>query len=162
MSPKKLRAKLVDLHGMLAEQFPIAPLDEEWFIAFDWAAGPIPFACYCEINPEAQGFVFRAIWQTPIAKKHRAAVAEYLHRANYALPIVGWSIDLESGDLRWKSGFFFGDGDLTDNLMIQVLDSSFAFIREYVMGLVKLANGATIAEAIAAVGEDPGESTIGE
>ena len=161
-SRKKLKAKLAGLQRMLTAQFPTTRALDEWSVGFAWAAGPIPFDCYAEVNPEAQGFVFRAIWETPFPPERRAAVAEYLHRVNYPCPIGGWAIDLDTGDVRWKSGLYFGAGDLTDELMVEVLDSSFALIRQHVLGLVKLSNGESVTAALSVVGEDPGEGVVGE
>ena len=157
MTRKQLKAKLADLRRMLAGQFPTTQSLDEWSVGFCWTAGAVPFDCYVEINPDAQGFIFRAIWQTPFPHEHRITVAEYLHRVSYPLPVGGWAIDLDSGDVRWKSGFFFGDGDLTDELMIETLNSSFAFVRDHTLGLVKLANGDPLASAMAVVGHDAGE-----
>lgn len=160
-SLKALKAKLADLRRMLAGQFPTTRSLDEWSVGFDWAAGPIPFACYAEVNSDMRGFVFRAIWQLPFPPERRAAVAEYLHRVNYPCPVGGWAIDLDTGDVRWKSGLYFGDGELTDGLMIEVLDSSFALVRQHVLGLVKLSNGEPAAAALAVVGQDPGEGVVG-
>ncbi len=160
MSRKRLKAKLADLRNLLAGQFPTTRDLDEWSVAFDWAAGPIPFGCYAEINPEMRGFVFRAIWQLPFPPETRAAVAEYLHRVNYPVPVGGWAIDLDDGDVRWKSGLYFGDGELTDELMFEVVNSSFALIRLHVLGLVKLSNGEPLAAALAVVGQDPGEGMV--
>jgi hypothetical protein len=161
-SRKVLKAKLAGLRRMLADQFPTTRSLDEWSVGFDWAAGPIPFACYAEVNPEMRGFVFRAIWQLPFPPKRRAAVAEYLHRVNYPCPVGGWAIDLDTGDVRWKSGLYFGNGELTDELMIEVLNSSFALIRQHVMGLVKLSNGEAVAAALGVIGQDPGEGGFAE
>lgn len=161
-SPKKLKAKLSELKRLLAGQFPTTRMLDEWSVGFDWVAGSIPFACYAEINPEAQGFVFRAIWQLPFPPEQRPTVAEYLHRVNYPCPVGGWAIDLDTGDVRWKSGLYFGDGDLTDDLVIEVLNSSFALMRQHVLGLVKLSNGESVAAALSVVGQDPGEDSTEE
>ncbi|HEV3438993.1 MAG TPA: hypothetical protein VG122_16625 [Gemmata sp.] len=160
MTSKKLKAKLADLRRMLTRQFPTTRQLDEWSVGFDWVAGTIPFVCYAEINPEMQGFVFRAIWQLPFAPDRRDVAAEYLHRVNYPVPVGGWAIDLDTGDVRWKSGLYFGDGDLTNELMFEVINSSFALIRQHVIGLVKLSNGEPLAAALAVVGEDPGEGVI--
>jgi hypothetical protein len=160
MSAKKLNAKLVGLQRMLAGQFPTTKLLDEWSVGFTWAAGPIPFTCYAQINPEMRGFVFRAIWCTPFPPEQRVAAAEYLHRVNYPCPVGGWAIDLDTGDVRWKSGLYFGDDDLTEVLMFEVLNSSFALIRPHVLGLVKLFNGESLTAALAAVGQDLGEGVV--
>jgi len=159
---KKLKSRLAWLQRVLAEQFPTTRSLDEWSVGFDWAAGPIPFACYAEINPQMRGFIFRVIWQSPLPPRRRAAVAEYLHRVNYPCPIGGWAIDLDTGDVRWKSGLYFGAGDLTDELMVEVLNSSFALVRQHVMGLVKVSSGGSVAAALRVVGEDPGEGSINE
>jgi hypothetical protein len=160
-SRKALKAKFAELRRMLAGQFTTTRQLDEWSVRFDWAAGPIPFACYAEINPDMQCFLFRAIWQLPFQPERRAAVAEYLHRVNYPCPVGGWAIDLDTGDVRWKSGLYFGDGALTDELMVEVLNSSFALVRQHVLGLVKLSNGEPVAAAMDVLGQDPGEGTVG-
>lgn len=159
MTPKKHRAKMGELREMLSRQFKTKPIDSQT-IGFDWLAGAIPFGCYAEINPQLKGFLFRAILTLPIEPERRPAVAEYLHRVNYPTPIGGWAIDLDSGDVRWKSGCYFGEEELTDELMFEAMNSSFALIRMHVLGLVKVATGESLQAAMAVLGDDPGEGEI--
>jgi hypothetical protein len=153
------QAKLAEIRAILEERFDTRPMDER-SIGFDYAAGPILLPCYCELNPDMRGFIFRGIFALRFPPEHRAVAAEYIHRVNYSLPIGNWAIDLDSGDVRWKLGVYFGDGELTPILIREVLESSFHFIDQYVFGLVKLHNGKSLADALASIGEDHGVGTI--
>jgi hypothetical protein len=76
MSPEQLQSKLAFLGEMLKQEFPTTRKLDDTTYAFDYAAGPIPLACYCEINPDLRGFIVRGLFQPPIAPGHRAAVSE--------------------------------------------------------------------------------------
>ena len=155
MGPDDVEAKLVEIRAILEERFDTRPMDAR-SIAFDFAAGPIPLPCYCELNPDMQGFIFRGIFALRFPREVRAVAAEYIHRVNYALPIGNWAIDLDSGDVRWKLGVYFGDGELSADLIRGVLDSSLYFIYQHIFGLVKIHNGKSLEEALASIGEDHG------
>jgi hypothetical protein len=156
-SPRKWKSLMGGLQRLLAAQFPTTRRDGDWKIDFEWAGAGVPFACYCEANPHLAAFLFRAILPLPFAPATRPAVAEYLHRANADLPVLGWAFDPDSGEVRWKAGVYFGDGEPAESLVVEVLNSSFALVRLHVLGLVKLANGEPLADALAAFGREPGE-----
>jgi hypothetical protein len=159
MSAKQIQDRLAVLRKLVEKEFPTRPLDDR-SIAFDFAAGPIPIACYCEINPTIQAFIFRGVFSMPFEPAQRPVVSEYLHRVNYSLPVGNWAIDLDSGEVRWKSGLYFGDSELTEDLMYEAVGSSLHFIRQHVPGLVKLSVGRPLGEALRAVGEDHGEGVV--
>jgi hypothetical protein len=152
----EFNATLAGVRAILEERWDTELMDERT-VGFTYLAGPIPVSCYCELNLDMRGFIFRGIFALPFPPELRAAAAEYLHRVNYPIPIGNWAIDLDTGDVRWKMGIYFGDGDLTPILVREVIDASLYFIYQHVFGLVKLHNGKPLTEALAAVGEDHGE-----
>ncbi len=117
MSNKELRVKLALLRKMLAEEFPTTREFGRDRYAFDFLAGPIPYGCYCEINSEQQAFIFRGVFSVQFPPERRSTVGEYLHRVNYEIAVGGWTINLDNGDIRWHSGFYFGESDFSDELM---------------------------------------------
>jgi len=162
MSHRQLRDRMAVLRGMLEEEFPTTRQLDERTVTFDFAAGPIPFTCYCEINLQAHAYIVRAVFSLPFHKGQRTKVSEFLHRVNYPLPVGNWAINLDNGEVRWKSGLFFGNDKLTDELIYEAIGSSMHFIRQHAPGLIKLSLGRSLGEALRALGKDLGEGIIGQ
>lgn len=156
MQPDVLREKLAMVHAVLSEGWEPVRLDEHSW-GFRHVAGWVPLSCYAEINPEMRAFLFRAINPLPVEPGRRGVVAEFLTRVNYGLPVGNWAIDLETGDVRWKSGLYFGDADLAEPIVREVIGSSLFFIGQHVVGIAKLQTGGTLDEAMASIGQDHGQ-----
>lgn len=155
MGPVELEAKLQLLHTILSEKWTPQKLDEHSW-GFQHVAGWVPLSCYAEINPQMEAFLFRAIHQLPVEPDCRGQVAEYLARVNYPLPVGNWAIDLDTGDVRWKSGVFFGAAGLSEPLIRGVIESSLFFVYQHVFGIAKLQVGGTLDEALATIGQHHG------
>jgi hypothetical protein len=155
MGPDELQAKLQLLHTILSEKWTPQKLDEHSW-GFQHVAGWVPLSCYAEINPQMEALLFRAIHQLPVEPAKRGLVAQYITLVNYPLPIGNWAMDLNTGDVRWKSGIYFGGCDLSDKLIRHVIESSLFFIYQHVVGIAKLQTGGTMEEALASIGQDHG------
>ena len=155
MSASELRDGLKLLHGVLSERHTPQRLDNHSW-EFQHVAGWVPLSCYAEINPVMEAFLFRAINPLPVEPARRGPVAEYIARVNYPLPVGNWAIDLDTGDVRWKAGVFFGGVGLGEPLIRHVVESSLHFIYQHAVGIAKLQIGGTVAEALATVGQDHG------
>jgi hypothetical protein len=155
MNPGQFQNALQRLEAILNERWEPKRLDATSF-GFPWVAGSIPLSCYGQINPDMDGLVFRAINPLPVAPAQRPLVGEFIHRINYAQPIGNWALNLDTGDLRFKNGVYFRNGDLTDNMIRNVIDASLFFVYHDIMGFVKLQTGGTLADAMAARGKDHG------
>lgn len=155
MHPDELQIMLQMLHTILAEKWTPQKLDEQsWGIQY--VAGWVPLSGYAEINPQMEAFLFRAINPLPVELSKRGLVAEYIARVNYPLPIGNWAINLDDGEVRWKSGIYFGGCDLSDRLIRHVIESSQFFIYQHIFGIAKLQTGGTMEEALATIGQDHG------
>jgi hypothetical protein len=155
LTANQLKATMKRLKTVLNERWEPEVLDE-WSFVFPWVAGCIPLSCYAEVNPDMQGFVFRAINPLPVEPDTRPLVAEFIHRVNCAQPIGNWAIDLDTGDVRFKNGVYFRRAELTESMIRNVIESSLFFVYHDIMGLVKLQTGGTLHEAMAARGIDHG------
>jgi len=158
MSPEQLKAAMHVLAKVLNERWEPKRQDDRSF-AFPWVAGSIPLTCYVQINPDMEGFIFRGIHSLPFEPAKRSLAAEFIHRINYAQPIGNWAIDLDSGDVRFKNGVYFRGGELTENMIRNVIDASLFFVYNDIMGFVKLQTGGALSDAMNARGKDHGVGT---
>lgn len=89
MTADEVAAKLAEIRTILEDRWDTRSLDDRT-IGFDYAAGPILLACYCELNPDMRSFIFRGIFALRFPPERRVTAAEYLHRVNYSIPIGNW------------------------------------------------------------------------
>ena len=155
MRPEQFQIAMQRLEAVLSERWEPQRQDDRSF-AFPWVAGGIPLSCVAQVNPDMGGFIFRAINPLPVEPAKRALVGEFIHRVNYAQPIGNWAIDLDTGDVRFKNGVYFRGGELTENMIRNVIDSSLFFVYHDIMGIVKLQTGGTLEDAMAARGKHHG------
>ncbi|HYV28873.1 MAG TPA: hypothetical protein VFA77_15155 [Candidatus Eisenbacteria bacterium] len=156
MTSEAHQAAMQRLKALLLQRWEPRRLDDCSF-SFPWAAGCIPFSCYAEINPDLHAFIFRAINPLKVEPPRRALVAELLHRINYDQPIGNWAINLDTGDVRFKNGFYFRNEVPTENMMRNTIHSSLSAIYHDIMAIVKLQTGGeTLEQALAVRGEDHG------
>ena len=61
------------------------------------------WVCYARVNAEAQQFIFHSLMGLNIPPQYRIAVAEYLTRVNHVLTIGAFDMDLDTGDVRFRT-----------------------------------------------------------
>ncbi len=126
--------------------------DQRW--PFEQAAGRplfrIPFAqgdqewtCFADIREDQGRFIFYSVAPTPIPDGDRAAVAEFLTRANYGLPVGNFELDLEDGEVRCKTSIDVTGDRLTYALVKQVVLNNLRAMHKYLPGLAEIIGGAT-------------------
>ncbi len=99
--------------------------------------------------------LFRARAQVTIPERARAAVSEFITRANFGLHIGAFEMDLEDGEVRFKSSLDFQDMVLNDTILHNHLYPVVEAMDNYHMGLLAVASGAkTPAQAIREIEED--------
>lgn len=154
MSPEAYEALMRRLESVLNERWTPVRQDADSF-AFRWVAGHIPLNCYVQINPKMRAILFRAINPLPVPARKRPLVAEYIQRVNYNLPVGSWAIDLDDGEVRFKNGLYFLDGDLTETLIRGLIESSLFFVYYEIMGVVHLqTDGTRVSDALALRGKN--------
>jgi len=76
-----------------------------------------------------------------VAEETRVAVAEYITRANFGLRIGNLELDLDDGEVRYKSSVDFEGGELTRWLMRNAIYSAVQTMDRYLGGLLSVMYG---------------------
>ena len=71
------------------------------------------WVCYARVDREAQRFIFHSLMGLNIPPQYRMPVVEYLMRVNYLLAIGCFDMDLETGDVRFKTAIELSGCPLT-------------------------------------------------
>lgn len=69
--------------------------------------------CVAIVYEERDQFVFYSIDQSYVSESQRAAVAEFLTRANYGLTVGNFEMDYEDGEVRYKTSIDFQGSQFT-------------------------------------------------
>ena len=95
--------------------------------------------------------------------ERRAAVAEFLTRANYGLPVGNFEMDLDDGEVRFKTAVDLADALVTDGLIRSLIHANVVLMDRYVKALHDVAiQGGDPAAAIKAAEATAGSEGGGD
>lgn len=111
--------------------------------------------CFAQIEPELELFIFYAYAPVKVPAARRAAVAEFVNRANYGMWIGNFELDYADGEVRYKGSVAFKDTTLTEALIRNTIYVSVGALDQYLPGLRDVVDGhASPAAAIASIETD--------
>ena len=97
--------------------------------------------CYAQIRVDLEQFIFYVIAPVKAPEEVRAAVAEYITRANYGLRIGNFEMDYRDGEVRYKSSLDFEGTDLTPMLIKNAIYPAVQTMDLYLPGLLGVMYG---------------------
>jgi hypothetical protein len=113
--------------------------------------------CFAQIEPELELFIFYAYAPLKVPAAQRAAVAEFVNRANYGMWIGNFELDYTDGEVRFKGSVAFKDTTLTEALIRNTIYASVGALHQYLPGLRDVVDGQTSpAAAIASIETNEG------
>jgi hypothetical protein len=117
---------------------PVAGSNGEWTL----------FATIRE--PEHQ-LLLHGVHPGEVSADRRTEMALYLSRANFGLVIGAFEIDLDDGEVRFKTSIDVEGAELTDALIDHLVLANVSMMDRYLPGIDAVANGTPADAAIAAV-----------
>jgi hypothetical protein len=127
-----VRAALVELEWRFGE-------DAE-HLTFNLGYGGKNGIYYCLLHVHAQfrAVLFHAHVQCRVPEEKRAAVAEFITRANYGMWIGNFELDLRDGEVRYKSSLDLVDGELTPGMLNALMRTNLNTLDRYLPGLMSV------------------------
>jgi hypothetical protein len=114
---------------------------------------------YARILVDLEQFLFYVVAPSKAPEERRAAVGEFVTRANYGLRIGNFEMDLNDGEVRYKSSLDFEGTSLTPELIRNAIYPAVQTMDRYLPGLMSVIyGGQTAAEAIAMIESPPAET----
>lgn len=74
-------------------------------------------------------------------------VLEYLNRVNYCLPVGNFEMNIDTGDVRFRTGVEIPTGELTVHIVRALVYSNVHTIDHYYPGVVAVVHGGLSPEA---------------
>ncbi|MEW6515923.1 MAG: YbjN domain-containing protein [candidate division FCPU426 bacterium] len=97
--------------------------------------------CYAELIPEREALVFYSMLSNPIPESKRAEVAEFITRANSRLLLGNFELDFSDGELGYKTSIDVEGGQLTFNMLNNMLYANVITLDIYLPGIMNVLYG---------------------
>lgn len=99
------------------------------------------FRCFAQVRVDLEQFIFYAVCTVKVPESQRAAMAEFITRANYAMRIGNFELDLDDGEVRFKSALDFEGVQLNDALIRNAIGPAVQTFDRYLPGIMAVAFG---------------------
>ncbi len=99
------------------------------------------WTCYAVVDETLGHFRFYSKCAVAVAEAMRPAVAELLTRANYGLFMGNFEMDLDDGEVRFKTSAAGGDDQLTPSAISQMVLTNVVTMDRYLPGILAVSYG---------------------
>jgi hypothetical protein len=132
--------------------------EEDVALQFGFRGKSSSWQCLCIVDEEKSFVRFYSILPAVVPEAQRNAVAEFITRANYGLPIGNFELDYGDGEVRYKTSIDIEGGEFTPKMVENLLMSNLTTTDRYVPGLMRVLYGdREPADAIAEIEANEGE-----
>jgi hypothetical protein len=112
------------------------------------------WGCLARVDDRYGQLVFHSLCPVTASAARRPAMAEFLTRANYGMPIGNFELDFDDGEIRFKTSIDLEDVEPDPLLVKHVIYANVIMMDRYLPGIVSVAEDmASPAEAIAEIEE---------
>lgn len=105
------------------------------------------WVCYAQVDQENRRFLFYSLMGLNIPGQLRSAVAEYLTRVNYGLPIGNFEMEMDTGVVRFKTSVEVPEGELTVPVVRALAYTNVRTIDHYFPGVLAVVHSGLSPEA---------------
>jgi hypothetical protein len=129
-------------------------LDGESALMLSFRGRSGSWQCFARADETRECFVFYSVLPPHASEDRRAAVAEYIMRANYGLTIGNFEMDYRDGQVRYKTSLDIEGGELTPKMIENIVYANLMTMDDYFNGFMEVMYGdkqpAEVIEAIEA------------
>lgn len=108
-----------------------AAVKKQTAVAFSMKAENGIFQCFAEVKEELNIFIFYSTFGFVIPENRRVFFCELLTRINCGLVMGNFELDMNEGELRYKTSIDYEGGDLIDKFIENIISSNLSVIDSY-------------------------------
>ena len=120
---------------LINEGWPCEQLGDQLILRTGFQGNNGQWTCFAHCRPEYSQCLFYSVAPVRAPEVLRPAVAEYLTRANWGLIIGNFELDLEDGEVRYKTSIQLEGIDLSDQLLRPLVYGNVEVVDKYLPGL---------------------------
>ena len=116
------------------------------------------WTCFAQVRELDEQFVFYSICPLSVPAPKRPVIAELLTRANYGLIIGNFEMDMDDGEIRYKSSLDLEGGELSSEMIKNAVYASVITLDRYLPAISAVLDGnASAKQAIDEIEDDDGD-----
>ena len=96
------------------------------------------WTCYAVARERQQQCLFYSQCPIQVPSDRWSAVAEFLTRANYGIPIGNFEMDLDNGEIRFKTGIDIEGDHLSTALFKGIVQANLMMMARYLPGIIRV------------------------
>jgi len=140
MSDHRLMSVVRDF--LKEEDWEHSPIDAQT-LAMKFAGDHGEWTCIFRVNAITEQVVFYCYCPVICPEGRRLAMMEFLTRANYGMNVGNFELDLDDGEVRFRSGLDVEGAELTSALLRNQAWSSCNILDLYLPGILEVLTGAS-------------------
>lgn len=121
-----------------AESWPFQTLPQQATLRLAFKGKNGQWDCYAKAREEQQQVVFYSICPFTAPKATRHEIAEFITRANYGLILGNFELDLNDGDIRYKTSIDVEGDKLTGALIRNLVYTNVLTMDQYLPGIFSM------------------------
>jgi hypothetical protein len=135
-----------------ADEWPFTQMEGQTILRTGFQGENGQFPCFAQAREEQGLFLFYSVCPVQVPEEKRLPVAEFVTRANYGLYIGNFELDLDDGEVRYKTSIDVGGDRLVPALVQQMAYTNVLTMDAYLPGILRVIYGDALpGEAIAAI-----------
>jgi hypothetical protein len=150
----------VVLRFFVEEQWNFKKIDQKPVIRAGFRGEHGTWVCYATVEEDHRRILFHSYMGMNIPFEYRAQVVEYLNRVNYCLALGNFEMDMETGDVRFRTSLEAPEGDLGLAFIRAMAYGNVHTMDHYFPGIVAVMNSGLSPEAALARVEAQSEEGI--
>lgn len=132
------------LEFLSEEGFNYERHDDDLAVRIDHQGTSVEWGCVAQVWEDQRVFAFYSVSPLRPSPTNLGPTSEFVHRANIGILAGNFELDLDDGEVRFKTVVGFGpNGEWSDELARVVVYTNLAAMNHYVVGLLSVITGAS-------------------
>ena len=124
-----------------SEDWKFAQVDGENTFRMDVQGKSGVWTCFARTDEEREILLFHSILPNRVPPERRAAAAAFITLANFGMLIGNFEMDMDDGEVRFKTSLCVADGALTPGMIRKVVSYNLSTLDRYLAGLNQVVYG---------------------
>jgi hypothetical protein len=122
----------------IEDGWPVAEVANQSIVSLNFQGQHGRWMCYGQTREDHQQFVFYSVCPVVVPEARRAAMAEFVTRANFGLIIGNFELDYADGELRYKTSIDVEGTEINQALIRQCVYANVLMMDQYLPGILSL------------------------
>jgi len=151
-----LFSRLIDF--MDQEEWKYEIVEGETVLRFYFKGSAGRLLCYADVEEDKDWLIFYSYLPVNVPGEKIASASEFFARANRGMRIGNFELDVDDGEIRYKTSIDVEGGDLTHKMMDNLLRANLSTMNRYFNGVMQLIYSNRSATDLIREIEQPGSS----